>query len=122
MKAIRTLLLIIAISPALCAGEPAFPIDSTTLRKLTRPAPFGTEFGVTKIKFRLPDGLRYVTEDKLSDFSDRLKLATVGDEMGVVVPDDMGWYTMIYVLKDDPLAGQTDLAALSKESLATWNE
>src|SRR5437868_3806348 len=123
MNFLRIALGLVAFCPVLAAADP-FPIDPTSLRKLSRPAPYGTEFGNSKIKFRLPDGLRYITEDKMQDFADRMKLALVGDEAGVVVPDDMGWYTMIYLLKekDDPLAGQTDLANLNKEAMAAWHE
>src|SRR6516225_6796364 len=111
MKLFRAAVCFVVFCPALTAAD-AFPIDTTMLRKLSRPSPFSADLGTTKIKFRLPDGLRFVGEDKLSDFTDRMKLALVGDEVGVVVPDDLAWYTMIYLIKekDDPLANQPDLA------------
>lgn len=114
------LLLTICCGGVAFAADP-FPIDSATLRKLSRSAPYRAEFpgGMT---FRLPESLRFVTEDKLAEFIDRMKLAQAGDEVGVVVPEDMSWYTMIFLPKDDPLEGQTDHENLNRDALMAWQE
>lgn len=120
MKTVCTLALVLAFSSATIAADP-FPLDGAGLRKISRPFPFKAEFS-NRVSFRLPDSLRYVNEDKLSDFADRMKLAHAGDEVGIVAPDDMSWYTTIFLPKDDPLTDQTDMTNINKDQIATWNE
>ncbi len=113
--------ILIATSATSTSAQSIPTIDVTTLRKLTQPGPHSLEF-TNRVKFRVPDNLRYVTEDKLEAFMERLRLPLVGDEACVVVPADTSWYTIAFVPKDDPLAGQTDLEKLDRDELMKWTE
>ncbi|CAN5137648.1 hypothetical protein BH11PLA2_BH11PLA2_23150 [soil metagenome] len=126
MKPIRlslAFLILFSLAVAATAGHdpsaPPPPIDATTLRKLTRPSPFRAEF--PKSSLRIPEGLRFVTLDNLPDFSERMKLALAGDELGAVVPEDVSWHCMVFNIKDDPLKDQ-DLSNINREALQVWIE
>jgi len=116
------------LSLALCllaagaaSAQPAGSLDGSTLRRLTQSGPFRVELG-DKAKLRVPDNLRYVTADKLEGFAEKMRLPLVGDEVGVVIPEDTSWHAIVFLLKDDPLAGQADLANLDKSALMAWTE
>jgi hypothetical protein len=112
---------IAVVSLGVANAEPIPAIDLTTVRRLSRPGPHGVEFS-NRVKFRVPDNLRYVSDDKLESFMEKLRLPLVGDEVGAVVPEDVAWFTIIFLPKDDPLANQPDLTNLDKAELMKWQE
>jgi hypothetical protein len=115
----RTLIAIFLIAIPLAAADLP-PLNITTVRSLTKPAPCRAEF--PKASLRVPDGLRYVTPDKLTEFAEKMKLALAGDEVGCVIPEDVAWYCMLFTIKDDPLSNVEDKAALNKDALMAWQE
>ena len=93
-------IVLIACSQAYC-GE----IDEATVRRLSRQGAFSADLrGIAA--FRVPDKFRMVTEDKLVEFAEILNVALIGDELGVVLPNDKsGWICLVLMPKDDPLKG-----------------
>jgi uncharacterized membrane-anchored protein len=119
---LRSLATVACALAILCdaSAQPQPPIDITTIRRLTKPAPTRGEY--PKASVRVPEGLRLVTPDHVADFAERMKLAVAGDELGVILPDDVSWYTIIYDIKTDPLADITDKSSLNKDALMAWQE
>ena len=93
-------IVLVACSQAYCGD-----IDETTVRRLSRQGAFSADLrGIAA--FRVPDKFRMVTEDKLVEFAEILNVALVGDELGVVLPNDKsGWICLVLMPKEDPLKG-----------------
>ena len=70
----------------------------------------------------MPEGLYSVSPNYYQEFADRMKLALAGDEVGVIIPEDVAWYTIAFLIKDDPMAKQPDPANLNKDEMMAWLE
>jgi len=90
---------------AACSQAYCTEIDEATVRRLARPGAFSADLR-GKAAFRVPDKFRMVTEDKLVEFAEILNVTLIGDEVGVVLPNDKnGWLCLVLLPKEDPLKG-----------------
>lgn len=102
------------------ADAAAKDIDMATVRRVSRPGAFSADLR-GKGQFRVPKGYRFVTEDKLEDFSEALDYPLFGDEVGILLPEEGKWLAVVTLPKSDPLAG-ADPKQISPDSLKVWQE
>jgi uncharacterized membrane-anchored protein len=119
VRRIALLAAILAATPV-AAGE----ISWTLIREVSRKGPFAADLR-GKVNLRVPTGFRLVTEDKLRNYHELMNDAPLGDEAGVLLPEDGGWVSIVTFPKEDPLAGIDPTQYDGEETrtkLMKWNE
>jgi uncharacterized membrane-anchored protein len=98
-------------------------VDDATFRRLARGGAFTVELK-DQATFRVPQGYRFVIEEKLPEYCSLAGVPHVGDESGLILGGDHStWYGWVFLTNTDPLNGvnrKTLSEPMTKANLLTW--